>query len=209
MTRALMDTIEQGNLLKTQPSPIIRPGYNNQMLRSLQALPQTERAHQASVDTLLTRIVGFTGVLDQELKKQTAQQVIGMTRNKPEIMPPEWASGSSEKTDTRNPTDCFFTTTESITTVEPESILTIQSLLQPAPSTVLIGIITTTIPLPILWATNAIPDLTSSIPNYPTTKSILHTMNLPQTQICKLRPSNNEIIRDQKGSNQPSQQMIS
>ncbi|KAA6397630.1 MAG: hypothetical protein EZS28_006839 [Streblomastix strix] len=35
MTWALMDMTEQGNLLKTQPSPIIRPGYKNQMLRSL------------------------------------------------------------------------------------------------------------------------------------------------------------------------------
>ncbi|KAA6361508.1 MAG: hypothetical protein EZS28_042965, partial [Streblomastix strix] len=57
MMRVLMDTTEQGNLLKTQPSPVIRPGYNNQMLRSLRALPQTEGAHPASVDTLLTRIV--------------------------------------------------------------------------------------------------------------------------------------------------------
>ncbi|KAA6370221.1 MAG: hypothetical protein EZS28_034252, partial [Streblomastix strix] len=84
MTRALMDTTEQGNLLKTQLSPIIRPGYNNQMLMSLRALPQTEGAHPASVDTLLTRIVGFTGELDQELKKLTAQQVIDMIRSKPE-----------------------------------------------------------------------------------------------------------------------------
>ncbi|KAA6371872.1 MAG: hypothetical protein EZS28_032603 [Streblomastix strix] len=45
----------------------------------------------ASVNTLLTRIVGFTGVLDQELKKLTAQQVTNMIRSKPEIMPPEWA----------------------------------------------------------------------------------------------------------------------
>ncbi|KAA6377055.1 MAG: hypothetical protein EZS28_027417, partial [Streblomastix strix] len=43
-------------------------------------------------------------------------------------------SGSSEKTDTRNPTDCLFTTTESITVVELESILITQSLLQPTPS---------------------------------------------------------------------------
>ncbi|KAA6372089.1 MAG: hypothetical protein EZS28_032385, partial [Streblomastix strix] len=95
--RALMDMTEQGNLLKTQPLPVIRPGYNNQMLRQLQALPQTEGAHPASVDTLLTRIVGFTGELDQELKKQTAQQVIHMIRSKPEIMPPEWAQDLARK----------------------------------------------------------------------------------------------------------------
>ncbi|KAA6353518.1 MAG: hypothetical protein EZS28_050955, partial [Streblomastix strix] len=97
MTRALMDATEQGNLLKTQPSPVIRPGYNNQMLRSLRALLQTEGAHPASVDTLLTRIVGFTGELDQELKELTAQQVIDMIRSKPEIMPPEWAQDLARK----------------------------------------------------------------------------------------------------------------
>ncbi|KAA6385956.1 MAG: hypothetical protein EZS28_018521 [Streblomastix strix] len=57
------------------------------MLRSLRALRQTEGAHPASVDTLLTRIVGFTRELDQELKKYTAQQMIDSIRNKPEIMP--------------------------------------------------------------------------------------------------------------------------
>ncbi|KAA6353222.1 MAG: hypothetical protein EZS28_051251, partial [Streblomastix strix] len=91
MTRALLDTTEQGNLLKTQPSPVIRPTYNNQILRSLRTLPQTDGAHLASVDTLLTRIVGFSGEPDQELKKLTAQQVIDLIKSKPEIMPPEWA----------------------------------------------------------------------------------------------------------------------
>ncbi|KAA6355280.1 MAG: hypothetical protein EZS28_049193, partial [Streblomastix strix] len=58
---------------------------------------ETEGADPASVDTLLTRIVGFTGELDQELKKLTAQQLIDMTRTKPEIMPPEWAQDLARK----------------------------------------------------------------------------------------------------------------
>ncbi|KAA6393037.1 MAG: hypothetical protein EZS28_011433 [Streblomastix strix] len=91
MTRTLMDTTEQGNLQKTQPSTIIRPGYNNQMLRSLRALLQTEGAHPTSVDTLLTKIVGFTDELDQEFKKLTVQQIIDLIRNKLMIMPPEQA----------------------------------------------------------------------------------------------------------------------
>ncbi|KAA6363905.1 MAG: hypothetical protein EZS28_040568, partial [Streblomastix strix] len=172
MTRALIDTTEQGNLLKTQPSPVIRPGYNNKLLRSLRALPQTDGAHPASVDTLLTRIVGFTGELDQELKKLTAKQVIDMNGSKPEIMPPDWAQDLVRKPTSESPTDCVFTTTELITTVEPESIPTTESILQPVPSTVDVGIITITIPFPILRATNAIPNSTSSIPSYPTTKSV-------------------------------------
>ncbi|KAA6396417.1 MAG: hypothetical protein EZS28_008056 [Streblomastix strix] len=97
MTRALIDTMEQGNLLKTQLSPVIRPGYNIQMLRSLRSLPQTEGARPASVDTSLTRIIGFTEELDQELKKPTAQQVIDLIRNKQERMPPEQAQDLARK----------------------------------------------------------------------------------------------------------------
>ncbi|KAA6389202.1 MAG: hypothetical protein EZS28_015270 [Streblomastix strix] len=97
MTRALMDTTEQGNLPKTQSSPVIHPGYNNQMLRSLQALLQTDKGHLASVDTLLTRIAGYKRELDQKLKKLTVQQVIDMIRSKPEIMPSEWAQDLARK----------------------------------------------------------------------------------------------------------------
>ncbi|KAA6381252.1 MAG: hypothetical protein EZS28_023221 [Streblomastix strix] len=91
VTWAQMDATEQWNLLKTQPSPVIRPWHNNQMQRSLDALPQNERTHPASADTLLIRIVGFAGDLDQELKKLNVQQVIDLIRSKPEIMPPESA----------------------------------------------------------------------------------------------------------------------
>ncbi|KAA6310133.1 MAG: hypothetical protein EZS28_056366, partial [Streblomastix strix] len=42
-------------------------------------------------------------------------------------------SRSSEKTDTRIPTDCVFTTTKSITTVELESIRSTEPILQQLP----------------------------------------------------------------------------
>ncbi|KAA6364809.1 MAG: hypothetical protein EZS28_039665, partial [Streblomastix strix] len=90
MTRAQMITTEQGNLQKTQPSQVIRRGCNNQMFISQKIQSWTEEAHTTSVGTLLTRIVGFTGELDQELKKLTTQQVKDMIRSKPEIMPSEW-----------------------------------------------------------------------------------------------------------------------
>ncbi|KAA6357960.1 MAG: hypothetical protein EZS28_046513 [Streblomastix strix] len=67
------------------------------MLRSLRPLPQTEGAHPVSVVTLLTRIVGSTGEIDQELKNLTAQQVIDMIRSKPEIMTPEWNQDLARK----------------------------------------------------------------------------------------------------------------
>ncbi|KAA6373600.1 MAG: hypothetical protein EZS28_030873 [Streblomastix strix] len=109
MTRALMDITEQANLLKTQQSLVIRPGYNNQKLRSLRALCKTEVADPASVDTLLTRIVGFTGELDQQLKKLTAQQVIDMIRSKPEIMPLEWAQDLARKPTSETQLTAFLT----------------------------------------------------------------------------------------------------
>ncbi|KAA6339426.1 MAG: hypothetical protein EZS28_052615, partial [Streblomastix strix] len=108
MTQALMDTTEQGNLLKTQPLPVKHPGYNNQMLRSLRALPQTERVHQVSEDTLLTRIVGFTGELDQELKKLTAQLVIDFIRSNPEIIQLEWAQDLARKPTPETQLTAFF-----------------------------------------------------------------------------------------------------
>ncbi|KAA6368003.1 MAG: hypothetical protein EZS28_036469 [Streblomastix strix] len=172
MTRALMDTTEQGNLLKTQPSPVIRPAYNNQMLKLLRALLQTEGAHPASVDTLLTRIVGFTGELDQELKKLTAQQVIDMIRSKPEIMPPDWAQDLVRRPTPETQLTAFLPLLSQLQQQSLNSYAPLNPFLQPAPSTIDTGIITTIIPLPILRATNEIPDLTSSVPSYPTTKSI-------------------------------------
>ncbi|KAA6397260.1 MAG: hypothetical protein EZS28_007214 [Streblomastix strix] len=172
MSRALMDTTEQRNLLKSQLSQVICPGYNNQMLKSLRALPQTDGAHSASVDTLLTRIIGFTGELDQELKKLTVQQVVGKIRSKPKITQPEWAHDLTRKLTPQTQLTAFFTITESITTVELESIPTTLSLLQSTPSTIDKRIITTTMPLPIIRIANAIPDLTSLVPSYPTTESI-------------------------------------
>ncbi|KAA6402146.1 MAG: hypothetical protein EZS28_002334 [Streblomastix strix] len=97
MTRALMDTTEQRNLMKTQPSPIIRPAYNNQMLRSQRALPLTDGAHPASVGTPLTRIMGFSGELDQELKKLSVQQRIDLIWSNLQIISPEFAQEIAQK----------------------------------------------------------------------------------------------------------------
>ncbi|KAA6365474.1 MAG: hypothetical protein EZS28_039000 [Streblomastix strix] len=57
----------------------------------------TEGKRQASVDSLRTRIVGFTGELDQELKKLAAQQIIDLIKSKPEIIPPECAQNLARK----------------------------------------------------------------------------------------------------------------
>ncbi|KAA6378183.1 MAG: hypothetical protein EZS28_026290 [Streblomastix strix] len=172
MTRSLIDTTEQGKLLKTQRSPVIRPGYDNQMLRSLRALPQTEEAHPASVDTLIIRIESFTGELDQELMKLTAQQVLDSIRNKLEIMLPKWAQDLARKPTPETQLTAFFNIVKLVTTVEPESLRTTQSFLQLTPSTVNIRTITVIISFPILWTTNAIPDLTNSIPGYSTSESV-------------------------------------
>ncbi|KAA6369353.1 MAG: hypothetical protein EZS28_035120 [Streblomastix strix] len=73
------------------------------MQRQLQALPQIEGAHPVQVNTLLTRFVGFTGELDQELNNPTAQKVIDLTRSKPKIIPPEWAQDHARKSISKIP----------------------------------------------------------------------------------------------------------
>ncbi|KAA6401080.1 MAG: hypothetical protein EZS28_003401 [Streblomastix strix] len=53
----------------------------------------TYRVQQLDVriitNMLLTRIIGFTGELDQELKNMTVQRVADLIRIRPEIIPPE------------------------------------------------------------------------------------------------------------------------
>ncbi|KAA6395833.1 MAG: hypothetical protein EZS28_008633 [Streblomastix strix] len=85
----LMNSTEQGNLLKTQLSPVAYPENDNQMLKSLRVLQFTEQAQSASIDMLFTRIIGFTRELDQDLKNMTVQRIIDLIRSRPEIMPPE------------------------------------------------------------------------------------------------------------------------
>ncbi|KAA6364370.1 MAG: hypothetical protein EZS28_040103 [Streblomastix strix] len=167
MTRALKDTTEQGNLLKTQPSPEIRSGYNNQMIGL------NRRTGLGTEEADCTTSYRH----DQEQTRDNATRM---------------SSGSSEKTDTRNPVDCVFTTTESITTHPQQQIQgqyqpqypfqhsgqQMQYLIQP-------------VQFPVILSPN----------------QFLPTMNPPQTQTSEPRLPSNETIRDQKVSIQPSQQM--
>ncbi|KAA6356636.1 MAG: hypothetical protein EZS28_047837, partial [Streblomastix strix] len=87
MTRALMNTMEQGELTENASVTKARP---------------------ASVNSLLRRIIGFTGELDQELKKQTAQLVIDFIRSNPEIMQPKWAQDLARKPTPETQLTAFF-----------------------------------------------------------------------------------------------------
>ncbi|KAA6393981.1 MAG: hypothetical protein EZS28_010495 [Streblomastix strix] len=207
MTRALMDTTEQGNLLKTQSSPVIRSGYNNQMLRSLRALPQTEGAHPASVDTLLTRFVSFTGELVQELKKLTAQQVIDLIRSNPEIMPPEWAQDLVRKPTSETQLTAFLhllsqLQQQSLNPYTPPNPLynqppqqQIQRKQQPQQPFQYSG-------QPMQYPMQPV-QFPAILPPNP----FLPTMNTPQTQLIETRPSNSQIAREQQDPVQPGQQM--
>ncbi|KAA6400185.1 MAG: hypothetical protein EZS28_004285 [Streblomastix strix] len=207
MTRALMDTMEQENLLKKQPSPVIRPGNNNQMLRSQRALAWTEGAHLASVDTLLTRIVGFTRELDQELKKLTAQQVIDLIRSTPEIMPPEWAQDIARNTTSE---------TQQTTFLQQLSQLQLQSLNPYAP----LNSFYNQIPQHQMQGQQPLqyhfqctrqpmqyPIQPTQFPFIPPLNPFLLTMNPPQTHIIEHRLPSNENVREQQSSSQLSQQM--
>ncbi|KAA6371665.1 MAG: hypothetical protein EZS28_032810, partial [Streblomastix strix] len=129
-----------------------------------------------------------------------------LLQHKPEIMPPGWVQDLARKPTPETQLTAFLSTNKQITTVEPESMRTTQSLLQPAPTTIDVWIITITIPFPILWVTNAISNLSVQFPIIPPTIPFLSTVNPPQTQTNEPRPSNNETLRDQQGSIQPSQQ---
>ncbi|KAA6367433.1 MAG: hypothetical protein EZS28_037039 [Streblomastix strix] len=80
-------------------------------------------------------------------------------------------SSPREETNAGNSTDCFFTIFTSVTAVEPELICTIQSLLQPITSTINVRTKAITTHFPILWATNAILDLSNLVPGYATSES--------------------------------------
>ncbi|KAA6399345.1 MAG: hypothetical protein EZS28_005131 [Streblomastix strix] len=207
MMRALMDTTEQGNLLKTQLSPVIRPGYKNQMRRSLRALPQTERAHMAPEDVQLTRIVSFTGELEQELKKLTVQQFIDKNRCKPEIIPPEWAQDLARKQTPQTQLTAFL----SLLSQLQQQSLNLFSLFNPFYNHLtqqqIQGQQQPQYPFqqsrkPMQYSIQPV-----QFPIMPPQNPFLPTVNLPQTQISEPRLPNKETERDQQGSGQSSQQI--
>ncbi|KAA6354487.1 MAG: hypothetical protein EZS28_049987, partial [Streblomastix strix] len=206
MTRALMDTIEQGTLLKTQSSPVIRPEYNNQTLRSLRALSQTEGAHPVFVDMLLTRIVGFTGELDQKLKNLTAQQVKDMIRSKPEIMPSEWAQDLARKPTPETQLTAFLPLLsqlqqQSLNPYAPLNPFYNQHLQQQIQRQ------QQQYPFQYSGQPMQYPIQPVQFPVISPPNPFLPTVNPPQTQTNKPRFSNNETVREQQGSIQPGLQM--
>ncbi|KAA6382703.1 MAG: hypothetical protein EZS28_021770 [Streblomastix strix] len=207
MTRALVDTTEQGNILKTQPSSVIRPGYNNQMLRSLRALPQTEGAHQVSVDTLLTRIVGISGKLDQELKKLTSQQVIDMIRSKSEIMPPERAQDLVRKQTPETQLTAFLPLLSQLQQQSPNPYAPLNPFYNQPPQQQIQGQQPPQYPFQYSWQPMQYPIQPVQFPIIPPPNPFLPTVNSPQTQMSEHRLPNNETGREQQSSSQSSQLM--
>ncbi|KAA6391409.1 MAG: hypothetical protein EZS28_013070, partial [Streblomastix strix] len=206
MMRALMDTTEQGNLLKTQPSPVIRPGYISQMLRSLSALPQTEGAHPASVDTLLTRIVGFTGELDQELKMLTAQQVIDMIRSKLEIISPEWAQDLARKPTPETQLTAFLPLLSQLQQQSRNPYAPLNPFYNQPPQQQIQGQQQPQYPFQYSGQPMQYPIQPVQFPAILPPNPFLPTMNPPQTQMNESRLPSIEAGREQNPS-QPSQQM--
>ncbi|KAA6357970.1 MAG: hypothetical protein EZS28_046504 [Streblomastix strix] len=207
MTRALMETTEQENLLKTQPSPVIRPAYNNQMLRSLRALPQTCGAHLASVNTLLTRVVGITGEQDQELKKLTAQQVIDMIRSKPEIMPPEWARDIIGKPTPETQLTAFLPLLSQLQQQSLNPYAPLNPFYNQPSQQQILGQQQPQYPFQYSVQSMQYPIQPVQFPIIPRPNPFLPTVNLPQTQMSEPRLPSNETVREQQSSGQPSQQM--
>ncbi|KAA6370587.1 MAG: hypothetical protein EZS28_033887 [Streblomastix strix] len=207
MTRALMDTTEQGNLLKTQTSPVLRPTYNYQMLKSLRALPQTDGAHPVSVDTLLTRIVGFTGELDQELKKLTAQQVIDMIRSKSEIMPPEWAQDLVRKPTPETQLTAFLPLLSQLQQQSLNPYAPQNPFYNQPPQQQIQGQQPPQYPFQYSGQPTQYPIQPVQFPIIPPPNPFLPIVSVPQTQMNEFRLPNNEAGREQQSSSQPIQQM--
>ncbi|KAA6399697.1 MAG: hypothetical protein EZS28_004784 [Streblomastix strix] len=206
MTRAEMDTTKQGNIMKTQPSPAIHPRYNNYMLRLLFALPQTEGSQPASVDTLLTRIECFTGELDQELKKLTAQQVIGMIRSKREIMSQEQVQDLVRKSTHEIQMTVFLPLLSQLQQQNLNPYTPLNPFYNQLPQQQIQGQQPPQYPFQYSEQPMQYPIQPVQFRIIPPPNPFLPTVNPPQTQICELRLPNNETVRDQQVSIQPSQQ---
>ncbi|KAA6365440.1 MAG: hypothetical protein EZS28_039035 [Streblomastix strix] len=177
------------------------------MLRSLRALPQTEGAHPASVDTLLTRIICFTGELDQELKKLTVQQVIDMIRSKPEIMPPEWAQDLARKPTPETKLTAFLPLLIQLQQQSLNPYAPLNPFYNQLPQQQVQGQQPPQYPFqysgqPMQYLMQPVQFPIIQPPN-----QFLPTMNPPQTQMNEPRPSNNQIVREQQAPIQPGQQM--
>ncbi|KAA6373207.1 MAG: hypothetical protein EZS28_031267 [Streblomastix strix] len=98
LSRAYLDLTEQGKLMITQHSPVIRPGYKVNMLKGLRKKPQVDGAQPASVDAIMKRMIGFSGELDYIPPKLTPQQIIDLIKSKPELMPPGWKADLKKTT---------------------------------------------------------------------------------------------------------------
>ncbi|KAA6383123.1 MAG: hypothetical protein EZS28_021350 [Streblomastix strix] len=177
------------------------------MMRSLRALSQTEGAHPASLDTLLTRIVGFTAELDQELKKLTAQQVIDMIRSKPEIMPPEWAQDLARKPTSETQLTSFLPQLNQLQQQSLNPYAPLNPFYNQAPQQQAQG----QQPLQYFFLYSGHPMQYPIQPvQFPIIQPLnpfLPTVNPPQTQLSEPLPSSNQTVREQQGPIQPSQYM--
>ncbi|KAA6367822.1 MAG: hypothetical protein EZS28_036652 [Streblomastix strix] len=177
------------------------------MLRSLRALPQTDGAHPASVDTLLTRTVGFTGELDQELKKLTAQQVIDMIRSKSEIMPPEWAQDLVRKSTLETQLTAFLPLLNQLQQQNLNPYPPLNPFYNQSPQQQMEGQQPLQYPFqysgqPMQYPIQPVQFPIASPPN-----PFLPTVYPPQTQMNEPRLPSNETVREQQSSSKQSQQM--
>ncbi|KAA6394064.1 MAG: hypothetical protein EZS28_010410 [Streblomastix strix] len=207
MTQALIGKTEQGNILKTEPSAVIRPKFNNQLFRSLRALPQTEGAHLASIDTQLTRNVGFKGALDQELKKLIAQQVIDLIKGIPKIMPPEWIQDLARKPMPETKLTAFLPFLSHLKQQSLNSYAPLNPFCNQLHQQQIQGQQSLRFPFQYSGQPMQYPIQPIQFPVLPALNPFSPTMNPPQTQIREPQLPSNENIRDQQNSIQSSQQV--
>ncbi|KAA6356743.1 MAG: hypothetical protein EZS28_047730, partial [Streblomastix strix] len=179
MTRALMDTMEQRNLLKTHQLP-------------------TEGAHPASVDIFLTRIVCFTVELDQELTKLTAQQAVALIRSKPKKIPPEQAQELTRKPTPETQLTAFFPHLSQLQQQRLNPYILLNPFYNQLPQQQIQGQQPPQHPFQYSGQPMQYPIQPVQFRIIPPPNPFLPTVNPPQTQISEPRLPNNETVREQQ-----------
>ncbi|KAA6394323.1 MAG: hypothetical protein EZS28_010149 [Streblomastix strix] len=167
----------------------------------------TEGAHPASVDTLLIRIVDFTGAMNQDLKKLTAQQVMDLIRSKPEIMPPEWAQDLVRKPTPETQLTVVLPLLSQLQQQIPNPYAPPNPFYNQLPQQQMQGQQPPQYPFQYSGQPMQYSIQQNQFPVILPPNPFLPTMNPPQTQMNEPRPPNNQIVREQQDPIQPGQQM--
>ncbi|KAA6394083.1 MAG: hypothetical protein EZS28_010390 [Streblomastix strix] len=195
-----------------EPAEDIAVTSNTSRIQQLNAevatsIAQTEGADPASVDTLLTRIVGFTEELDQELKKLTVLQVIDIIKSKPEIMPSKWVQDLARKPTPETQLTAFLPLLSQLQQYSLNPYTPLNPFYNRLPQQQIQGQQQPQYPFQYSGQPMQYPIQPVQFSVIQPQNPFLPTVNPPQTQTSESRLPSNETVRDQYVAIQLSQQM--